>query len=157
MSLQFNKDKHEYSKNGVIYQSVTQYLEKFKPEFPRDLIASKVADKENRTLEDVLAEWEFAGDLSKDFGNAIHKSIECFIKYKRVPKQNYLKQIVDEFAELTKGKELKSEVVVWDDELKIAGTIDLIEKVGDKKVKLIDFKTNGDFKLKGGSKLYVPF
>ena len=58
------------------------------------------------------------------------------------------------FKELASDNTYYSEVVVYDDE--IAGTIDLIEVLGDGKVILHDFKTNADLFKKHG-KMLEPF
>jgi len=157
MTLQFNKELHQYTKGGKVYTSVTQYINKFKKPFDKDYLSVMCAARDDREVEDVLKEWEMKADISKNFGNAIHESIELFIKYKQKPKHLFLKQVVDEFEELTKGLDLHAEKVIHDDELELAGTIDLIVKVGEKKVKLIDYKTNGEFTLKGKEKLLPPY
>lgn len=157
MNLTFNKEAHQYAKGNVVYESVTQYISRHKKPFNTNYFSVMIAGKEDRDVDDVLKEWEMKSDISKNFGNAIHESIELYIKYGKYPKHLLLKRAVEEFAELTKGLELHSEKVLHDDDLLLAGTIDLIIKLGDKKVKLVDYKTNGEFKIKGGDKLLPPY
>lgn len=147
---------HSYTQDGVKYQSVTQLVSKFKVPFKRDMIAGIVAKKQGREIEDVIREWELKAELARDFGNAVHKSIELYIKYGEKPKHKFLLKVVNEFAKLKTGK-LHSEIVVYSDELKTAGKLDIIESLGDKKIVIPDLKTNGEMVKKAYGKFLPPF
>lgn len=138
----FNKDDHTYSKNGKPYLSGSTFAHMFEKEFPRDAIAQKVADRDEREVEDVLAGWDFKGEISLQYGTLIHKCMETFIKYNELPNNEYLKAIVEDWAEQNDHETFQSEVFVQDDLHQLCGVIDLIQGA-----EILDFKT-GDIHQK---------
>lgn len=155
--MKLDELNHTYTKDGERYQSVSELIRRYKKPFHAELIAQKVADKTGRAIGDVLEEWELKKELAIDFGNAIHKAIELYINFGEKPKHKVLLKVVKEFAKLAENKELYSEINVSSDKLKIAGTIDLLESVGKKKVKILDIKTNGDLYKESKSYFLPPF
>jgi len=85
-----------------------------------------MARKNKRTPEEILEEWDMKAQIARDFGNAVHKSIEIWIKHSAKPKNKYLQSVIDTFP--LKNKGLISEKIVYNDELLIAGTIDVLRK-----------------------------
>lgn len=148
----FDEATHTYTVDGEPRESVSHYIARHKQPFPKEFIAEKTAKRDRREVEDVLKEWELKGRLAREYGSAIHSALELWINHGVMTEQTHLKGIVDKFIEL--GIEGKSEVVVYDDEL--AGTIDLVEIVGEKRAKIVDFKTNGDL-YKKGKKMLPPY
>lgn len=138
----FNKDDHTYSKNGKPYLSGSTFAHMFEKKFPRDAIAQKVADRDDREVEDVLAGWDFKGEISLQYGTLIHKCMETFIKYNELPNNEYLKAIVEDWAEQNDHETFQSEVFVQDDLHQLCGVIDLIQGA-----EILDFKT-GDIHQK---------
>src|SRR5688572_14047453 len=109
--MRFDPASHSYSENGVTYESVTRFLSKFKPEFPGGLLAEKTAQRDGRTSEDVLAEWELCGEISSGYGTAVHKSIEYWIRFGKVTKVPHLKVAVEAFAAKHSRISLHAEVI----------------------------------------------
>jgi hypothetical protein len=91
--------------------------------------------------------------IARDFGNAVHKSIELWIKHSAQPKNKYLQSVIDTFP--LKNKGLISEKIVYNDDLLIAGTIDVLRK---KKTRydLYDIKTGGNDLEKSYNRLLSP-
>lgn len=121
----FNADDHTYSKNGKPYLSGSTFAHMFEKEFPRDAIAQKVSDKKDVAVEDVLAGWDAKGDISLKYGTLIHKCIETFNKYGETPNNEYLKNIVEDWAEVCDEAYL-SEEFMQDDAHQLCGVIDLL-------------------------------
>lgn len=121
----FNADDHTYSKNGKPYLSGSTFAHMFEKEFPRDAIAQKVSDKKDVAVEDVLAGWDAKGDISLKYGTLIHKCIEAFNKYGETPNNEYLKNIVEDWAEVCDEAYL-SEEFMQDDTHQLCGVIDLL-------------------------------
>ena len=138
----FNSEDHTYSKNGKPYLSGSTFAHMFEKEFPRDAIAQKVSDKTGKESEDVLAGWDAKGQISLDYGTLIHKCMETYIKYNELPSNEYLKGIVEDWAEQNDHETFQSEVFVQDDTHQLCGVIDLIQGAA-----LLDFKT-GDIHQK---------
>ena len=95
--MDFSEQYHSYD-NGK-YQPVGDFLAQFKPIFPAGLMAGRVAKKENRTEDEVLAEWELNADVSRTYGTAIHKAIEYWIRSNKFPKHPHLELAVKKFSE----------------------------------------------------------
>lgn len=138
----FNKDDHTYSKNGKPYLSGSTFAHMFEKEFPRDAIAQKVADRDGNKVEDVLAGWDSKGEISLQYGTLIHKCMETYIKYNELPNNEYLREIVEDWAEQNDHETFQSEVFVQDDLHQLCGVIDLIQGA-----EIQDFKT-GDIHQK---------
>lgn len=121
----FNKEDHTYSKNGKPYLSGSTFAHMFEKEFPRDAIAQKVANANDRTVEDVLAGWDSKGEISLQYGTLIHKCIETFVKYGETPKNEYLAGIVGDWNEVFGDEQIDStEMFVQDDVHQLCGVID---------------------------------
>lgn len=164
--IRFTKETHIYEANigdGVWtpYISGTTFCGRYSPPFPKEIIAARVAEFNsneglpNDTIEGVLEEWEKAGEVACDFGNSIHGAVEMWIKYGRKPKAPYLLTIVEKFIELKLGK-CAAEKILFNDDMQLAGTADILEQVNGKEIALLDIKTNGDLYTKKG-KLLPPF
>lgn len=138
----FNKEDHTYSKNGKSYLSGSTFAHMFEKEFPRDAIAQKVADRDGNKVEDVLAGWDSKGEISLQYGTLIHKCMETYIKYNELPNNEYLREIVEDWAEQNDHETFQSEVFVQDDLHQLCGVIDLIQGA-----EIQDFKT-GDIHQK---------
>lgn len=138
----FNKEDHTYSKNGKPYLSGSTFAHMFEKEFPREAIAQKVADRDNKKVDDVLAGWDSKGEISLQYGTLIHKCMETFIKYNELPNNEYLREIVEDWAEQNDHETFQSEVFVQDDLHQLCGVIDLIQGA-----EIQDFKT-GDIHQK---------
>lgn len=138
----FNKEDHTYSKNGKPYLSGSTFAHMFEKEFPRDAIAQKVSARDEVPVEQVLEGWDSKGEISLQYGTLIHKCMETFIKYNELPNNEYLKAIVEDWAEQNNHETFQSEVFVQDDAHQLCGVIDLIQGAT-----ILDFKT-GDIHQK---------
>lgn len=152
----FDPINHTYSEEGVVYESVSRFLDRFKPKFPAGLLAEKTAQRDGRTAEDVLAEWELCGEISAGYGTAIHKSVEYWIRWNKFPKVPHLKIAVEVFAKKHDRTELHAETIVKSKEHKLAGTTDIIRRIAPKRVKILDIKTNGEITDKAKGKFLAP-
>lgn len=137
----FNKEDHTYSKDGKPYLSGSTFAHMFETEFPRETIAKNVADKKEKEVEDVLAGWDAKGEISLQYGTLIHKCVETYVKYGEFPTDNYLKELVEGWADVFDFSG-DTEVFVQDDTHQLCGVIDGLE--GDT---IYDWKT-GDIHKK---------
>ena len=144
----FNKDEHTYSKNGLPYLSGSAFAHMFEKEFPKEAAAAKVAAKpdEIKTAEEVLAAWDMRGETSLMYGSLIHKCIELWNKYVELPKNEYLKAIVNDYADNFLAID-NSEMFVQDDVHQLCGVIDAAEEHVDGSWTIYDWKT-GDIHQK---------
>lgn len=140
--ITFNPDNHTYwDDGGQQYTSVTTLLAK---EFPFN--AEEIANKVNKfsssryhgmSPERILRLWED----SSSHGNVVHEMIEDYIKEDVWPSDPSLYPLLEQFSKLNFRGDLLSEVLVWDEDYRIAGTADILE-VFDDKIYLFDIKTS---------------
>lgn len=146
--MNFSNSQHEYRKNGDVYTSVNAFLSRFEVPFAKGLIAEKSAAKQGREAEDLIAQWDLNAEISRNYGTAVHQAIEYWIRFGEITKIPQLKEVVERFANKYDREKLRAEVIVENDEYKIAGTIDQIEVIGKKRVNIIDVKTNAELEEK---------
>lgn len=155
----FNKEDHTYSKNGLPYLSGSTFAHMFEKEFPKDTIAAKVADGTEKTPEEVIAAWEAKGQLSLDYGTLIHKCIETYLKHGETPSNQYLKDIVDDWAYTfadTTAWTIHPEYFLQDDAHQLCGVADAVAFDEKLNVVLYDWKT-GDIHKKQQNTLGKDF
>lgn len=121
----FNKEEHTYSKDGLPYLSGSTFAHMFEKEFPRDAIAQKVATRDDKEVDDVLAGWDSKGEISLQYGTLVHKCIETWCQYGELPNNEYLQAIVQDWSEVFGNETVDSnELFVQDDAHQLCGVID---------------------------------
>lgn len=140
--VMFNETEHTYSKNGLPYLSGSTFAHMFEKEFPKETIAKKVAERDDKETEDVLAGWDSKGEISLQYGTLIHKCIEVWCKYGEEPNNEYLKEIVQDWREVFGDAPMENELFIQDDAHQLCGVADAISGVT-----LYDWKT-GDIHQK---------
>ena len=152
--IRFFPVSHKYKLGRQELTSVTNFIGQFFPPFEAKKIARKLAGfwtnkQKKRGVRYWLKEWKKAGE----HGTEVHKLMEQEIKDK-VPES------INSFEERTRNKYIQGclwlekfdeneydefiqapELIMYDEELGLAGTIDLAV-FKDNKVTLIDYKTN---------------
>ena len=78
--IEFNEDKHRYLFNGRELTPVTTVIKQFQKPFDRDTIAQRVANRENRPVAEVIAEWEAKGERGRVLGTLVHEHIEKVLR-----------------------------------------------------------------------------
>lgn len=163
MSVYFKEDTHQYfnTSTGDEYYSGTRFLHLFEPKFDSDGISKRVALKEGKTQEQVLAEWAAINKESTEKGSRIHLAMENFIKFDE--RLDEYKILYETFKKCV-GNDYKfaeavhSEKLLWIDEFKIAGTADLIIDYKNNEFSIGDFKTNKKFEYCSsfGNRMLAP-
>ena len=73
----FFEDGHYYECKGQrVGISVTRLIEEYANEFDSEGMAEKVANKENRSVEEVLAEWKYKADFACAKGSTCHEFVQ---------------------------------------------------------------------------------
>lgn len=153
----FNEKKHEYTVNDEVYKSTSKWIEGFTKPFNKEFIAGRVAKRDNVELGFVLDMWALKNSFAIDYGNAVDKAIEYYIKFNELPTHKHLLVVVEAFKKLYDREKLVAQMVVYDKKIKVAGTTDVLEKLGNKEVNIIDVKSNGAFRKVGYNKFLPPF
>jgi len=161
--IKLEESTHKYILEGhedIAFTSVTTCISEFFDKFDKEAVAYKLVTTipkyKGRSAEDLIKEW----DLAANYGTAVHKEIEDYIKLKKAPEidraiagVNWLNKYLQK-----SDYDIFSEVIVYCKELKIAGTVDLLvfDKVSQK-YNILDWKTSkaiktDSYKMKTGNK-----
>lgn len=140
-----NSETHVYTHNATNtnYESVTRVLQKLEHPFPAQMMASRIAERNNKTTEAVLKEWDEIRDKANSYGTRIHYLIENYLKQTDALATDEEKLIVESFRNLKalKSENILSEQILYSDEYKIAGMSDIIEEFPEY-LNIWDIKTN---------------
>jgi ATP-dependent exoDNAse (exonuclease V) beta subunit len=149
MKIKLTKD-HKYKIGKKEYISVTTFIKEFFEEFKEKEVAKKLSNipkfkAEKKGMRYWLKRWKY----SRDQGTLIHKEIQEYIQKGIIPKEEKALSAV-KFFEIPKNKSiLSSEVIVYSDKYKLAGTIDVLEEKEEGVYNIIDWKTNEEIRLEG--------
>lgn len=156
--FQFFEDGHYYECKGKrVGISVTRLIEQYANEFDSQGMAEKCAIKENKNVEDILAEWKYKADFACEKGSTCHEYIQCLWSGK-----TYNKMLFDKSEEYLNAvekiqkqaysfrldyephlKHLIDELPIGSEEFDIASCVDHLfyNKLTGGLV-LVDYKTN---------------
>lgn len=156
----FEKDHHyEYNGNRVGI-SVTRLIEEYSHPFNQQMIAEKVALRDNKDVTQVLQEWQYKNKFACEKGSTCHEyaqsiwsgkeynellfdgSIEYLTAVNKIQAQamNFWKDFKDKFTHI------KDEQLVGSEEYDICSAIDHLFLDENGNVWLIDYKTNSILK-----------
>ena len=98
------------------------------------------------TDDEIKMMWKTSGKESADMGTALHNKIECFYNKMDVEDDDtlewgYFKKFHQDHINL---KPYRTEWMVWDNELKFAGAIDMIFENEDGTLSIYDWKRTKD-------------
>ena len=149
----FDEGPHIYTIDGDSdYMSVTTWNHSHFPHFDADKIITKMFRSRNwtkskyygKTREEIKAGWEKNGEEASKAGTKMHYDIECFYNDEDVEIDEDCVEF-DYFMSFENdiGSELepyRTEWMVWDKELKLAGSIDMIFRNPDGTLLIYDWK-----------------
>lgn len=152
--IKFDEKTHIYTNinTGERYISGTQLLGKYKEKFDSDAIAERTAKKRGLTKEQILSEWKESANIATTKGTAIHETIESMLMH--IPEKFHTeyavvakKAIVEIEKVLGNTSNITSEMLIWNDKLKIASQSDLVQRYTPpfckhEIINIIDYKTN---------------
>lgn len=159
--FKFFEEDHHYECNGKrVGISVTRLIEEYSNPFDQQAIAEKVAIRDNKSVSEVLEEWEYKNKFACEKGSTCHEyaqsiwsgeeynellfdgSIEYLTAVNKIQAQamNFWKDFKDKFIHI------QDEQLVGSEEYNICSAVDhlFLDKNGN--VWLIDYKTNSILK-----------
>ena len=158
--FKFFEDGHYYECKGQrVGISVTRFIEQYCNEFNAEEVAERVATKQNKTIQQVLDEWEYKNKFACEKGSTCHEYAQSLWSgenwnYKPFDKtKEYFMSVFkirvqalnfhDDYKD--RLEHLADEFVVGSEEYDIASAIDhlFINKLTGGLV-LVDYKTNSD-------------
>lgn len=163
----FDEASHTYRTDQMELVSVTRFVKHFFPEFDAPAVAARVAARDGKAVEAVLAEWEAKRNAAARLGTRVHEVAEDLI-LGRAPRhtpeserERALMAAVWEHVARRKAdgwKPVGAEMVVFSESLRLAGCIDLVMRDPAGNLWLLDWKTNERIDMSGrsGGKGYSP-
>lgn len=144
-TLLYDPVTHHYTTvEGEPLLSGSKYAEEFGIHFDRERWLRLTAKKLDTTEEFVAAAWDLRGQFARNFGTAIHQTMECYFKYNAigygVPKHPFLKEMVESFPLL--GKDIRPEIMVSDLARGLVGQIDALLVTGEMSGTVLDYKSD---------------
>lgn len=135
--IRFDDKKHEYTRNGVKFENVSAVVDRYQVPF----------------------EWGQYNEQARETGNRVHQFASQYPQT-AIPSCEREAAVLEWF-EYQKGQGLEfvgSEIVVYSDQLKIAGRVDLIlyDPQTDK-IKIIDWTTAEEINAPANCDLLAPF
>jgi len=146
----FDEEPHIYTIDGDSdYMSVTTWNHKHFEKFDADLIISRMMNSRNwtkskyfgQTADEIKVGWEENRDEAATAGTAMHLDIERY--YNKIDVNNdskefqYFNNFVKAFPDL---KPYRTEWMIWDKELRFAGSIDMLYEKEDGTLLIYDWK-----------------
>jgi CRISPR/Cas system-associated exonuclease Cas4 (RecB family) len=150
--IEFDEGPHIYTVRGKKgYTSVTTWNHSHFADFDADSIiknmlrSSKMSDPTYKyygmTAEDIKSQWNNKRDYSAGAGTKMHYDIECYYNYMEVENDSiefeYFLRFDADFPEL---KPYRTEMMVYYEELKLSGSIDMIFENPDGTIQIYDWK-----------------
>ncbi len=154
--ISFDEGPHIYTIDGESdFMSVTTWNHCHFPKFDADKVITNMKLGKNwnennkywgMTDDEIKMMWKTSGKESADMGTALHNKIECFYNKMDVEDDDtlewgYFKKFHQDHINL---KPYRTEWMVWDNELKFAGAIDMIFENEDGTLSIYDWKRTKD-------------
>lgn len=147
----FDEATHTYRTGMLLLTSVTSFVKHFFPPFDAASIAARVAKRDGKTPEAVLAEWEAKRNASARLGTRVHEVAEDAVlgrEPRHQPETEHERALMaaawQQVADMRdNGWEfVGAEMVVFSEPLRLAGCIDLVARDTHGTLWLLDWKTN---------------
>lgn len=143
--INFDAENHKYTLGKKELISASTLVKKYAPEFdPDGTILARCAEKRGISVEELRKEWDDNRDDAGDYGTRFHAEAEHWIDTKKVRKSEF-SDIVKQLKKVKFRGDLRSETVIYSEELGIAGTVDCLDIYGDE-IDIYDYKTNKKLK-----------
>lgn len=157
--ISFDEGPHIYTIDGDTgFMSVTTWNHSHFPHFDADAIIEKMMNSRNwpnskyfgQTPQQIKALWKKNGIEASKAGTKMHYDIECFYNDEEVEVDedcvefNYFLQFENDIG--SKLEPYRTEWMVWDKELRLAGSIDMVFRNEDGTLLIYDWKRCKDIK-----------
>tara|TARA_B110001450_G_C17668024_1_gene500586 strand:+ start:1402 stop:2268 length:867 start_codon:yes stop_codon:yes gene_type:complete len=149
-----NEKNHVYDVNGnKKITSVTKWVHSHFEQFNPDKVIDKMMSSEKwpgnkyfgKTKDEIKKEWKYSGIEAAKQGTKLHYDIECYYNQEKINKHPENKSLeysyFKNFAEANSGLvPYRTEMKIYNKELQLAGSIDMIFKNDDNTYSIYDWK-----------------
>lgn len=147
--IKFDPVEHKYTLDGENFPSVSTLIHLYCPPFdPTGEIIARCAAKRGITVAELRKEWDFERDSACDRGHTLHSEAEHWIDTAEINEQGQYVETVRNISKIPFVGRLKSETVIYSENFKLAGTVDVIEQFPRKYCNIWDFKQNKKLSMK---------
>jgi hypothetical protein len=170
LRIQFNEEEHSYAIDGskIGWVSCTQFKGQFFGHFDPDAVIKKMMSGSNwikspyygRTAEDIKAGWAASGDEASTAGTRMHLDIEHYYNSSELSVESMKRdddwtpnpsvewdQFMSYQAKVgSKMEPYRTEWLVWNEDIKLAGSIDMLYKKSNGKYAIYDWKRSKEIK-----------
>ena len=123
--IHFNSEEHIYTINGCEFKSVTSVVDRCFEQFDAAYWAKKKAPSLGMTPRQVMDMWERKGEESRNLGSQMHEKIErYYLGLENTPDETY--NLFCQFARQHHLKPYRTEWAIYDEDSKVAGTLDFL-------------------------------
>ena len=156
-AITFDEGPHIYTINGDSdYMSVTTWNHSHFSKFDADKIITKMMKRPNwtnskyygLTAPQIKKQWSDNGRIAAADGTKMHYDIECFYNNMEVENKSieysYFWKFYKDFNYL---KPYRTEWMIWDKDLKMAGSIDMTFENSDGTIEIYDWKRSKEIKM----------
>ena len=154
----FDPIAHRYSWHGAELMPVSALIARHKRPFDERANATRVAKREGRTVEDVLAAWATKRDAAMERGKQVHaeieRELETFIGARcaeidpRAAESPLARHALAWLAEWSDAELVAQEARLMLPESRVAGTLDLLVRTPHGELVILDWKTNAELRLR---------
>jgi len=161
--ITFKEDNHEYNITGLHKKliSVTSLIHEYFPEFNADIVITKMMASSRwrdskyfgKSRESIKEEWEHTRDEAAKLGTLMHKNIEQYLNGELVENSNTKEYIMfmQFWQDLIKTyptlHPYRTEWIIYDEDIAIAGSIDCTLEDNNGNLVLIDWKRSKEIKM----------
>ena len=154
--IEFDPVPHVYTVRGEGgYTSVTTFVHSHFEHFDAEAQAKKIVNGKNMTkptykyygmtADEIVQMWAKNGEEASSAGTKLHYDIECYWNGWNVENESveygYFKRFVEDFQKNNPGvKPYRTEWMVYYEELKLSGSIDMVFKNSDGTLRIYDWK-----------------
>lgn len=136
--ISFDPDTHTYSCGTMTFKSVTTLVGECFEKFDVDYWAPRIASKQGISEAELRAVWERKAENARRLGTIMHEKIEKFY-LGETPDSDETFSLFEKFAEDNKLNPYRTEWAIFDEESRIAGTLDFLDYT-DGKFNIYDWK-----------------
>lgn len=159
-NIVFDEGPHIYTINGDSnYMSVTTWNHSHFAHFDPDSVIDKMMDSKKwsqskyfgKSREEIKTEWEETGRIAREEGTKMHYNIECFYNGvnvdevgKNTPEFKFFEEFAKDYSHLSP---FRTEWMIYDEELKFAGSVDMVFQTPNGTLEIYDWKRAKEIKM----------
>lgn len=136
--ITFDAENHRYTAGDITFKSVTTLVEECFEKFDTDYWAQRAARKQGLPVSVIKAQWEAKAERARNLGTLMHDKIERYYLGEE-PESDDTFRLFEQFASNVKLSPYRTEWAIFDEESRIAGTLDFLH-CDDGEFRIYDWK-----------------